>query len=251
MTKHTFSDKRDVTGAFPISSRRANDGDWKLFDIHDDVSETLSACSRSIFREDEYEIREVPTKGKKIWENEGRKQNRELEPENEEQENKRQSEEREESQADKTLDQSGVSRREQAEEQGQKTVERESQERKESQEDKSPNQSEVPGREQVEGQEHEQHREVPEMTSKGRKQLEQNEDSGTVFPSTGIPHRPRSLREQDLRSNTSNDRFRSSSFGSLSSTASHRSPSASRLGLLNRRSRNAFEDTWNDDLIIP
>ena len=242
---HTFSDKRNITRAFPISSRHANDGDWKLFDIHDDVSETLSACSRSIFRKDEYEIREVPKKGRKIWENEGRKQNRELEPENEEQENKRQSEEREESQADKTLDQSGVSMREQAEEQGQKTVEHESQEHK------SPNQSEVPGREHVEGQEHEQHREVPEMTSNGRKQLEQNEDSRTIFPSTGIPHRPRSLREQDLRSNTSNDRFRSSSFGSLPSTASHRSPSASRLGLRNRRWRNAPEDTWNDDLIIP
>ena len=138
---YTFSNKRDITGAFPISSRHANDGDWKLFDIHDDVSETLSACSRSIFREDEYEIREVPKKGKKIWENEGRKQNRELEPENEEQENKRQSEEREESQADKTLDQSGVFRREQVEEQGQKTVERESPKREESQEDKTPNQA--------------------------------------------------------------------------------------------------------------
>ena len=40
--KYTFSDKRDITEAFPISSRRANDGDWKLFDIHDD--EDLSAC---------------------------------------------------------------------------------------------------------------------------------------------------------------------------------------------------------------
>ena len=245
---YTFSNKRDITGAFPISSRHANDGDWKLFDIHDDVSETLSACSRSIFREDEYEIREVPKKGKKIWENEGRKQNRELEPENEEQENKRRSEEREESQADKTLDQSEVSRREQVEEQRQKTVERESPKREESQEDKTPNQSEVPGREQVEEHQHEQHREVPEMTSKGRKQLEQNEDSRTVFPSTGMLYRSRSLREQDLRSNTSNDQFRSPSFGNLPSTL-YRSPSTSRSGLQSRRC--TFEDDWNDDLIIP
>ena len=164
--KHTFSDKRDITRAFPISSRHANDGDWKLFDIHDHVSETLSACSRSIFREDEYETREVPKKGKKFWESEGREQNREFGTKNEEQGNERQSEEHGESQADKILDQSGVPRREQVEEPGQKTVERES-------------------------------------------------------------------------------------FGNLPSTALYRSPGTSRLGLLNRRWRNALEDTWNDDLIIP
>ena len=243
--KHTFSDKRNVTGAFPISSRRANDGDWKLFDIHDDVSETLSARSRPIFPQDEDEMREVPKKSKRFWESKGRKQNRELEPKNEEQENERQSEEHGESQADKTLDQSGVFRREQVEEQGQKTVERrESQEKtladqsgrekveekgqepdehEESQEDKTPKQSELPGREQVEEQEREEHEEVPQVKfweSKGRKQLERNEDP-------------------------------KASFRSLPSTASYRPPTTSRLGLLKRRWRNVVEDTRNDDLIIP
>ena len=247
MMKHTFSDKRNVTGAFPISSRRANDGDWKLFDIHDDVSETLSARSRPIFPQDEDEMREVPKKSKRFWESKGRKQNRELEPKNEEQENERQSEEHGESQADKTLDQSGVFRREQVEEKGQKTVERqESQEEKtladqsgrekveekgqepdeheESQEDKTPKQSELPGREQVEEQEREEHEEVPEVKfweSKGPKQLERNEDDPKA------------------------------SFRSLPSTASYRPPTTSWLGLLKRRWRNVVEDTWNGDLIIP
>ena len=177
-----FSNERDITEAFPSSSRRATNGDWKLFDIHDDDgSEALSACPGP---QDEYEIREVP---KKFGESKGRKQNRELEEKDEvsgghieEQENvkepdehqesqedktldqselpgREQVEEREqapvgngESQADKTLDQNGVPRREQVEEQGQKTVERE-----ESREEKTLDRSEVSGREQVEERERE------------------------------------------------------------------------------------------------
>ena len=57
--KYTFSDKRDITGAFPISSRRATNTDWKLFDIHDDGLETLSAHSRSIFPQDEVSGRHI------------------------------------------------------------------------------------------------------------------------------------------------------------------------------------------------
>ena len=33
--KYTFSDKRNIKEAFPISSRRATNTDWKLLDIHD------------------------------------------------------------------------------------------------------------------------------------------------------------------------------------------------------------------------
>ena len=124
MIKYTFSNKRDITGAFPISSRRAANTDWKLFDIHDDDgSETLSARSRPIFPQDEDEMREVPEKSKRFWESKGRKQNKEHEQIDEisgghieEQENER---EHEELQEDKTLDQSEVPEREQFEKQGQ------------------------------------------------------------------------------------------------------------------------------------
>ena len=116
--------------------------------------------------------------------------------------------EHEGSQEDKTANQSEVP--------GQGQAEQEPDEDKESQEDKTPKQSELLEREQVEEQEHEEHEEVPSMQfweSKGRKQVEQNESSRTISPSTGI--------------------------------------SPSRLGLRNRRWRNALEDNWNDDLMIP
>ena len=120
--KYTFSDKRDITDAFPISSRRATNTDWKLLDIHDDDgSEILSARSRTIFPQDEVSGRHI-----------------------EEQENER---EQEESQEDKTLDQSGVPEREK---QGQQEQEQEPEhkEHEESQEDKTLDQDEVPEREQ-------------------------------------------------------------------------------------------------------
>ena len=67
--KYAFSDKRDITDAFPISSRRAISTNWGLFDIHDGVSHTLKC-----------EVREVP---RKFWEGEGRKQDREPEEKDE------------------------------------------------------------------------------------------------------------------------------------------------------------------------
>ena len=196
MMKHTLSDKHNVTGAFPISSRHANDGDWKLFDIHDDVSETLSACSRPIFPQDEDKMWEMPKKSM----SKGHKQNRELEPKNEEQENERQSEEQGESQANKMLDQSGVFRWKQVQEQGQKTVKcGESQEEKtlgdqskvcvrekieekgqgpneheESQEDKAANEGEVPGQGQAE-QEPEEHKESQEDKMPKQSELPEQE----------------------------------------------------------------------------
>ena len=58
--KYIFSNKRDITDAFPISSRRATNTDRKLFDIHDeDGSETLSACSRPILPQDEVSRRHI------------------------------------------------------------------------------------------------------------------------------------------------------------------------------------------------
>ena len=76
--KYAFSDKRNITEAFPTSSRRATNTDWKLFDIHDeDGSETLSVCSRPIRPQDEYEICEVPKESK------GRKQDRDPEEKDE------------------------------------------------------------------------------------------------------------------------------------------------------------------------
>ena len=127
MIKYAFSNKRDITGAFPISSRRAANTDWKLFDIHDDDgSETLSARSRSIFPQDEDEMREVPKRSKRFWESKGRKQNKELEQkdeissghieEQEGQEEEQEPEEHEESQEDKTLDQDEVLEQEQEQE---------------------------------------------------------------------------------------------------------------------------------------
>ena len=67
--KYAFSDKRDITDTFPISSRRATNTNWGLFDIHDGVSHTLK-----------YEVREVP---RKFWEGKGRKQDREPEEKDE------------------------------------------------------------------------------------------------------------------------------------------------------------------------
>ena len=253
---YTFSDKRDIAGAFPISSRRANDGDWKLFDIHDDVSETLSARSRPIFPQDEDEMREVPKKSKRFWESKGRKQNRELEPKNEEQESERQSEEHGESHADKSLDQSGVFRREQVEEQGQKTVERgESQEEKtlgdqskvrarekiekgqgpdeheESQESKTANQSEVPGQGQAE-QEPEEHKESQEDKTPKQSELPEREQ----------------VEEQE---HEEHEEVPEMQFWESKGRKQVEQNESSRLGLLNRRRRNAVENTWNDDLIIP
>ena len=49
--KYAFSDKRDITDAFPRSSRHATNTNWGLFDIHDDVSDTLKC-----------EVCEVPRK---------------------------------------------------------------------------------------------------------------------------------------------------------------------------------------------
>ena len=152
MTKYAFSNKRNIIGAFPISSRRATNTDWKLFDIHDDDgSETLSARSRPIFPQDEDEMRKVPKKSKKVWESKGRRQNRELEQKDEisgghieEQENERAHGELQE---ENTLDQSEVPEREQFEKQGQKE-EQEPEEHEESQEDKTLDQDEVPEREQ-------------------------------------------------------------------------------------------------------
>ena len=127
MIKYAFSNKRDITGAFPISSRCAANTDWKLFDIHDDDgSETLSARSRSIFPQDEDEMREVPKRSKRFWESKGRKQNKELEQkdeissghieEQEGQEEEQEPEEHEESQEDKTLEQDEVLEQEQEQE---------------------------------------------------------------------------------------------------------------------------------------
>ena len=181
--KYAFSDKRDITDAFPISSRRATNTNWGLFDIHDDDgSETLSARSRPIFPQDEDEMQEVPKKSKRFWERKGHKQNREPEkkdavsgghikeqenegaheesqedkkpnqsevPEREQlgkQDEEQEPEEHGESQADKALDQSGVPRREQFEEQGQEEEEQELGEHEESQEDKTLDQDEVPER---------------------------------------------------------------------------------------------------------
>ena len=77
--KYAFSNKRNITGAFPISSRRATNTDWKLFDIHDDDgSETLSARSRPIFPQDEDEMREVSKKSKRFWESKGIEQKNEI-----------------------------------------------------------------------------------------------------------------------------------------------------------------------------
>ena len=67
--KYAFSDKRDITDAFPISSRHATNTNWGLFDIHDDVSDTLKC-----------EVCEVP---RKFWEGKGRKQDREPEEKDE------------------------------------------------------------------------------------------------------------------------------------------------------------------------
>ena len=106
MIKYAFSDKRNITGAFPISSRRATNTNWELFDIHDEP-ETLK-----------YEVREVP---KKFWKSKGREQDREPEERNEVsgghmQVEEREGEpvEREESQEDKTLGQDEDNRDEQS-----------------------------------------------------------------------------------------------------------------------------------------
>ena len=106
--KYAFSDKCNITGAFPISSHRATNTNWEMFDIHDDDEpETLK-----------YEVREVP---KKFWESKGRKQDREPEEKDEVsgghmqvEERKGEPVEREESQEDKTLDQDEDNRDEQS-----------------------------------------------------------------------------------------------------------------------------------------
>ena len=166
MIKYAFSNKRDITGAFPISSRRAANTDWKLFDIHDDDgSETLSARSRPIFPQDEDEMREVPKRSKRFWENKGRKQNKELEQKDEissghieKQENERAHEGLQE---DKTLDQSEIPEREQFEKKGQEE-QQEPEEHEESQEDKTLDQDEVPEREQEQERESKQYGESQE-----------------------------------------------------------------------------------------
>ena len=176
MIKYAFSNKRDITGAFPISSRRAANTDWKLFDIHDDDgSETLSARSRPIFPQDEDEMREVPKRSKRFWENKGRKQNKELEQKDEissghieEQENER---EHEELQEDKTLDQSEVPEREQFEKKGQEE-EQEPEEHEESQGDKTPDQDGVLEQEQKQENVSKQHGESQEDES-----LDQDKDN--------------------------------------------------------------------------
>ena len=104
--KYAFSDKRNITGAFPISSRRTTNTNWELFDIHDEP-ETLK-----------YEVREVP---KNFWKSKGREQDREPEERNEVsgghmQVEEREGEpvEREESHEDKTLGQDEDNRDEQS-----------------------------------------------------------------------------------------------------------------------------------------
>ena len=106
--KYALSDKCNITSAFPISSCRATNTNWEMFDIHDDDEpETLK-----------YEVCEVP---KKFWESKGRKQDREPEEKDEVsgghmQVEEREGEpvEREESQEDKTLDQDEDDRDEQS-----------------------------------------------------------------------------------------------------------------------------------------
>ena len=80
MTKCTFSND-DITGAFPRFSRRVTKADWELLDTQgDDGLETLSTSPGSIFPQKEDKIREeVPKKGKKFWEGEGRMRNKGLE----------------------------------------------------------------------------------------------------------------------------------------------------------------------------
>ena len=188
--KYALSNKRNITGAFPISSRRTTNTDWKLFDIHDDDgSETLSARSRPIFPRDEDEMREVPEKSKRFWESKGRKQNRELEQKGEfsggrigEQGNES---EHEELQEDKTLDQSEVPEREQFEKQGQG-------EEQEPQEDKTLDQDEIPEKEKEKGSK--QHEESHKDESLDQDKDNQDEQSKlrTVLQPTPVDIAPKS-----------------------------------------------------------
>ena len=168
--KYMSSNKRDITEAFPSSSRRATNADWKLFDIRDDDgSETLSACPRP---QDEYNVRKAPKKGEKFGESKGPKQNREPEEKDEvsgghieEQENEREPDEHQES-SDETLGKSELPGRGRVEEQGREPVGS-----KESREDKTPDQDEVSEREQEKEGAPKQHRESQEVKSP-----HQNED---------------------------------------------------------------------------
>ena len=183
--KYMFSNKRDITEAFPSSSRHATNADWKLFDIRDDDgSETLSACPGP---QDGYEIRDVHKKGKKFWESKGRKQNRELEKDEvsgghiEEQENRRELDEHQES-PDGTLGQGKLPEREQVE-----GWEREPVESEESQEDKTPDQDKVPEREQEKEGVPKQHGESQEVTSPHQNEDNRDKQSKLRIPELAQP----------------------------------------------------------------
>ena len=229
--EYMFSNKRNITEAFPSSSRRATNADWKLFDIRDDDgSEALSACPGP---QDEYEIREVP---EKFGESKGCKQNRELEEKDEasggyikEQENEREHDEYQESQEDKTLDQSELPGREQAEEREQAPVGHE-----ESPEDKTLDQSELPGREQVEEQEREpveseesqedktlDQDEVPEQEQAEEQEQEpvghEESQEDKMFDRDEVPEREQEKDKEPKRSLDCSSRLSSSWLGDLSS----------------------------------